>query len=119
VEVLDHLSADDDVMRLQLGVVRFVQVELRVGLAFAAWEAMVFPAQRVDPRSRERLAQEGALEARADDEDPLWGKAGDEVEQQLVALGVRAEVDLLLRRVRALRQLLQRTRVARRANTAP
>jgi hypothetical protein len=118
MEVLDHLSADDDVMRFQLGIVRVVQVELRVGLAFAAREAMVFPPQRVDLRIGERIAQQGALEARADDEDPLWGKAGDKVEQQLVAPGVRAEVDLLLRRIAALRQRRLRMRATRRANTA-
>jgi hypothetical protein len=118
VEVLDHLSANDDVMRFQLGIVRVVQVDLGVGLAFAAREAMVFPPQRVDPGSRERLAQQGALEARADDEDPLRGEAGDEVEQQLVASGMRAEVDLLLRRVAALRQRRLRAREGRLASIA-
>jgi hypothetical protein len=118
VEVLDHLSANDDVMRFQLGIVRVVQVDLGVGLAFAAREAMVFPPQRVDPGSRERLAQQGALEARADDEDPLRGEAGDEVEQQLVASGMRAEVDLLLRRIAALRQRRLRAREGRLASIA-
>lgn len=105
-------------MRFQLGIVRVVQVDLGMGLAFAAREAMVFPPQRVDLRIGKRVAQQGALEARADDEDPLWGKAGDEVEQQLVAPGVRAEVDLLLRRIAALRQRRLRAREGRLASIA-
>jgi hypothetical protein len=118
VEVLDHLSANDHVVRFQLGIVRVVQIELRVGLTFTARKAMVFPPQGVDLRLRERLAQQSALEARADDENPLRGKAGDEVEQQLVAPGMRAEVDLLLRRVAAFRQRRLRTREGRLASIA-
>jgi hypothetical protein len=118
MEMLDHLPADDDVAWLELGIVRGVEVELRMVLALTAREAMVLPAQRVDLRSGERLAQQRALEARADDEDPLRREPRDDVEQQLVPPGVGSEVDLLFRRVGVLRQRRRRVMEARRADTA-
>jgi hypothetical protein len=118
VQVLDDLPADDDVVGVELGIVRVVEVELGVVLPLTAREAMVLPAQGVDLRSWERLAQQGALEAGPNDEDPLRREPRDEVEQQLVASRVRSEVDLLFRRVDVVRQRQLRVREARRADTA-